>query len=198
MKVRLRFVFDTAAAQFAGVRPASLALGGLKLVAAISLCLGSAGCINWPTSLAAERGKYESRVEKKSEADRERYVERLAKLRAKLAADGKTEEAFGVDNEIKKRPAPNDAVRWMSLRVGKWESPRHEYVFRQDLTWSMLPEGDGVTHGWWKVEGNQLIEGYSGNMAGEKPGQYTILLLNSRRLIFTNGEAVFYQKKIGR
>jgi hypothetical protein len=51
------------------------------------------------------------------------------------------------------------ADSFSSLLVGKWQSPRHDYLFRADGTWTMLPaEEDGVqsTHG--RIEGNQFFD----------------------------------------
>jgi hypothetical protein len=44
------------------------------------------------------------------------------------------------------------------LMVGKWTTGRHEYMYRPDGTWQMLPTDISTTHGKWRIQNHQLIE----------------------------------------
>jgi hypothetical protein len=70
------------------------------------------------------------------------------RLREK-AARAKTDEWQAIDTEIKRHRVPSDADSKMfsSLLVGQWQSPRHDFLYRADGTWTMLPEEKDVTHG---------------------------------------------------
>jgi hypothetical protein len=76
------------------------------------------------------------------------------------------------------------------LRVGKWESPRHDYLYRKDGTWSMLPLEPGVTHGKWRIQGNESIESWAGDVA--KPARYQIILLDKNYFVFMDAEKTVY------
>jgi hypothetical protein len=41
--------------------------------------------------------------------------------------------------------------------VGKWSSPRHDYLYPSDGSWTMLPADEGTTHGTWRIERNQFL-----------------------------------------
>src|SRR5450830_65146 len=80
---------------------------------------------------ALEKAKrnYE-KISHPSEAARSDYITRLVRMREK-AADLRTDEWQAIDTEIKRHPAPNDpgSKTFSSLLGGKWESPRHDYLF---------------------------------------------------------------------
>jgi len=58
-------------------------------------------------------------------------------------------------------PRPVSDSKALSARlVGKWESPRHDYLYRADGTWTMLPVEPDIAHGTWRIEGNQDIVFY--------------------------------------
>src|SRR5262249_10151514 len=110
-----------------------------------------------------------------NEADRSNYITRLVRLR-KEAARQKTDAWQAIDAEIKGHAAPgdSDSKALSNLLVGKWESPRHDYLYRADGTWTMLPADPETTHGTWRIEGNQYFDA-----AATDPGettQYTIIL----------------------
>jgi hypothetical protein len=67
-----------------------------------------------------------------------RYITRLVRLR-KGAARRKTDAWQVIDAEIKQHPVPSDSdsKTLSNLLVGKWESPRHDYLYRADGTWTM-------------------------------------------------------------
>jgi hypothetical protein len=85
-----------------------------------------------------------------SEAERSDYITRLVRMREK-AAGVKTDEWQTIDAEIKRHPAADDSdSKILSGRlVGKWASPRHDYLYRADGSWTMLSADEGTTHGSW-------------------------------------------------
>jgi hypothetical protein len=129
------------------------------------------------------------------ETARAAYVMRLIRLREK-AARVKSDAWQAIDAEIKRYPAPidSDSAALSSLRAGEWESPRHDYLYRPDGTWTMIPVEADVTHGSWRIEGNRSFE----TVATEPPRsfQYTIILLTKRDFVFTDGEIVFYETRL--
>ena len=111
------------------------------------------------------------------------------------AARLKTDEWQAIDAEIKRHPAPSnsDSKKLSNLLVGEWESPRHEYLYRPDGTWTMLPVEEGVTHGRWRIEGNQYFD-----TAATDPfetSQYTIILITKKDFVFTDQTLVFYETR---
>ena len=44
------------------------------------------------------------------------------------------------------------------LMVGKWTTGRHEYLYKPDGTWKMLPADISTTNGKWRIQNRQLIE----------------------------------------
>src|SRR5260221_3142658 len=118
-----------------------------------------------------------------SEAARSNYIARLVAMRQK-AARLKTGDWQAVDTEIKRHPAPkdSDSKTLSSLLVGKWQSPRHDYLYRADGTWTMLPAEKDITHGRWRIDGNQ----YFSIAAVEPPEKsaYTIILISKKDFVF--------------
>ena len=111
-------------------------------------------------ALVRAKSDYE-KISDPSEAARSNYITRLIRMREK-AARSKTREWQAIDAEIKRHPAPNDAggKSFSGLLIGKWRSPRHNYLFRADGTWTMLPaetDEQQNTHGTWHVEQNQFF-----------------------------------------
>src|SRR5437868_9189055 len=81
-------------------------------------------------------------------------------------------------------PSPDDA-RLSKLIVGKWRSPRHDYEYRADGTWIMLPgEIDGIkmTHGVWRIEHGQLIE--HSFTPGDSDKSYAIQKLTKKEVLY--------------
>jgi hypothetical protein len=147
-----------------------------------------------PPELQAARKQFE-KISNPSESDRENYILKLAVLRKKIAQNRSGDDWQIVDAEIRRHPAPknSDSKALSNMLCGEWASPRHDYVFKKDGTWSMLPEEPDITHGKWHIEGNQYFDTGKG-ASGGKP--YTIILLNKNDFIFTDGEAVFYETRI--
>jgi hypothetical protein len=101
-----------------------------------------------------------------AETARVHYVHELLKMHDKLMplahsaewTDSVDARFQAINNEMKQHPAPanSDSNALAKLKVGKWQSPRHDYIYRSNGTWSMLPILDkDTTHGRWHIEGNQ-------------------------------------------
>jgi hypothetical protein len=58
------------------------------------------------------------------------------------------------------------------LMVGAWRSPRHDYIYFADGTWSMGKKESGVLHGRWRIRNHRLETSstYSEG-AGPEPGE---------------------------
>lgn len=166
------------------------------LTAFVAVALATTLSAAEPEELQTARERFQSSSPRPSETDRQRYIVGLAALRAKFAEARRTDDWKAVDAEIRRHPAPkdSDSVALSKTLVGEWASPRHEYVFRSDGAWSMLPAEPGTTHGRWRIEGNQYFD----TVALEPPAtrQYTIILLTPQDFIFTDGEVVFYETRI--
>jgi hypothetical protein len=81
--------------------------------------------------------------------------------------------------------------------VGEWRSPRHDYLFREDGTWTMLPaEQFGIqsTHGTWRIEGNQLVD--TALVDPPDTSRYTNILISDKDFVFADDEYVFYETRI--
>ena len=158
--------------------------------AAVTRLATGAGCLQ---ALAEAKRDY-AKISKPSEAARADYVIRLARLRDK-AADANTDAWQAIDAEIKQHPAPKDSdgKALTALRVGQWESPRHDYLYRADGTWTMLPAEPDITQGTWRIDGNQYFE----TAATDPPlaSQYTIILISKTDFIFMDQEIVFYETR---
>lgn len=146
-------------------------------------------------ALAEAKHDY-AKIAKPGEAARADYVTRLARLRDK-AADANTDTWQAIDAEIKQHPAPkdSDSKALSALRVGEWESPRHDYLYRAGGTWTMLPAEPDATHGTWRIDGNQCFE----TVATDPPlaSHFTIILLSKTDFIFTDqDEDVFYETRL--
>ena len=129
------------------------------------------------------------------EAARADYITRLVRLREQATRTSDyTWQA--IDTEIKQHPAPGDSDgKALSRRlVGKWESPRHDYLYRADRTWTMLPADPDTTHGTWRIEGNQYFD--TAAIDPPETAQYTIILMTKRDFVFTDQERVFYEKRL--
>src|ERR1700719_354272 len=118
-----------------------------------------------------EKAKTEYAKAAQTEAARISYATKLIRMRARFA-QANNEQWKAVDAEIMRHPAPADSAEFSTFLIGEWASPRHEYVFRSDGTWSMLPAEPDATHGTWRIEGNQYFDKGSGGQTTK----YTILL----------------------
>jgi hypothetical protein len=145
-------------------------------------------------ALQAAKRDYE-KISKPSEAARSDYITRLVRMREK-AARLKTDEWQAIDAEIKRHPAPrdSDSEKLSSLLVGEWKSPRHDYLYRPDGTWTMLPVEEGITHGRWRIEGNQYFN--TASIDPHETSQYTIILITRKDFVFTDQAYVFYETRL--
>jgi hypothetical protein len=130
------------------------------------------------------------------------YVSRLTDILIRLIGEHMTTGANPppgdfdlLDAELKRHPAPDnsDSEQMSRLRIGKWESPRHDYLYRRDGTWCMLPYEPGVTAGHWHIRGNQYFDGVK---IDPRLNKYTIILLSKEKFIFTDGTNVFCEWRI--
>ena len=130
-----------------------------------------------------------------SEAARSDYITRLVRL-SEQATRTSDYTWQAIDAEIKQHPAPNDSdsKALSSLLVGKWESPRHDYLYRADGTWTMLPVDPDTAHGTWHIEGNQFF--YTAATDPPETTQYIVILITKRDFVFTDQELVFYEKRL--
>jgi hypothetical protein len=136
-----------------------------------------------------------AKISHPAEAARADYITRLVRLRERATRTSDyTWQA--IDAEIKQHPAPGDSdSKSLSRRlVGKWESPRHDYLYRADGTWTMLPADPDTTHGTWRIEGNQYFDTAAIDPA--QTSQYTIILITNLDFVFTDGEVVFYETRL--
>lgn len=165
------------------------------------------GLAAWPFAARAQQGpgarylqtlgemkRSYGKIAHPGEPARSAYITRLILLR-EAAARLNTHAWQAIDAEIKRHPAPSDSdgAALPNLRVGKWESPRHDYVYRADGTWTMMPVEPDATRGTWRIEGNRYFE-----TAAADPGHvmpYTIILMGKRDFVFTDGEIVFYERR---
>jgi hypothetical protein len=158
----------------------------LLLPLVVVLVFVTTAIANDPAGLVAAKTKF-AQSNSHSETDRQQYIETLRKLRDKYPKD---EDWQAVDAEVRRHPAPADP-NFSQLRVGKWETPRHEYLYRKDGTWVMLPEEKDATSGKWRIEGNHYI---ATNVAGTTT--YTIILLNKKYFIYADDDLVYYETRM--
>ena len=68
------------------------------------------------------------------------------------------------------------------LMVGKWTTGRHEYLYKADGTWQMLPTDISTTHGKWRIENHQLIE---------DTGARTFIEVSPKQLVLKNDQGTY-------
>jgi tetratricopeptide (TPR) repeat protein len=139
--------------------------------------------------LEAAKAEYQSSSH--DETARVRFVTKLAGMRAQLIpkilhnpdVDAKAayaDQADAVDQELRKHPAPGniDSKTLSQLLLGKWQSPRHVYVFRADGTYGME---DTEQRDKWRIDGNEYIDDVS---------RGPIILLDHNYFIYACGQGV--------
>src|SRR5215813_5203374 len=144
-------------------------------------------------ALQAAKRDYE-KMSKPSEAARSDYITRLVRMREE-AARLKTDEWQAIDAEIKRHPAPDDSdsKKLSSLLVGEWKSPRHDYLFRPDGTWTMLPVEEGITHGRWRIEGNNYLDTAATDPS--ETSRYISILITRKDFVFADQTYVFSETR---
>jgi len=164
--------------------------------------------ITWPHAVGAQQGagtrylralgelkRDFAKISHPGEAARADYVTRLIRLRED-AARAKTDAWQAIDTEIRAHPAPSDAEgkALASRLVGEWESPRHSYLYRADGTWTMTPVEPDITHGTWRIEGNQYFSTFATDPA--QTTQYTIVLITKTDFVTMDDTHVFYETRL--
>jgi hypothetical protein len=142
--------------------------------------------------MASAKAAYEKSAPGGEEAARMTYVTKLANLMDGLVAQYRqsgerhNEEMIALPAEMKKHPAPknSDSKKLSQLLVGRWASPRHEYVFRKDGKSGMA---DGPMNTRWRIHGNQYNDGSK---------DQTIILLDKDYFIFRDGDDVFFHSRV--
>jgi hypothetical protein len=172
-------------------RDVIIVLGGILATWPVAVCAEKSG---GPYAAALQRVKREyEKMSKPNEAARLDYVTRLLLLREK-AVRAKTDEWHAIDAEIFRHPAPASDEKALADRLaGEWASPRHEYLYRRDGTWTMLPEDDGTTHGKWRIDGNQYV---TTNSLDTVTNRYTIIMITKKYFVLADEEAVFYETRL--
>ena len=129
------------------------------------------------------------------EAARADYISRLVRLREDVVRR-KADTWKAIDAEVRQHPAPadSDSKTLSGLIVGKWESPRHDYLYRADGTWTMYPVEEGITHGDWRIEGNQYFDSAAADP--QQTSQYTIILISKSDFVFADQAYVFYETRL--
>ena len=144
----------------------------------------------------AAKQEYEQAVPPGNEAARLTYLSNLAQIIDRNVAERwKTGHpnpdylkiADAINAELKKHPTPkdSDSKKLSQLLVGKWQSPRHIYIFRRDGKYG---NEDGPVDTPWRIRGNQIIYDTSATD--------TIILLNSEYLIYAEGDTVFFHSRV--
>lgn len=169
-------------------------LGGAAAAWPFAVRAQQSGHMRYVRALQEAKRDYD-KISKPSEAVRSDYITRLVRMREK-AARLKTDEWQAIDAEIKRHPASSDSdsKKLSSLLVGEWASPRHDYLYRPDGTWTMLPADEYTTHGRWRIEGNQYFNTYTTDPP--ETSQYTIILITKKDFVFADQTHVFYETRL--
>ena len=153
-----------------------------------------------PKGLAEAKAVFERSTH--DEAARQVYVGKLSAILGEMVADKMLDrrhhdpaEFDALFAELKRHPFPKtaDAKKLSQLRAGKWQSPRHDYLYRANGTWTMLPADPEATNGRWRIEGNQIIESVHGDT---KETRETLIWLGPKEMVFTDGTSVFYERRL--
>ena len=81
-------------------------------------------------------------------------------------------------------PSDNELSK---LMVGAWRSPRHDYIYFSDGTWSMGKKEPGVLHGRWRIRNHRLETSSTyADETGPEPGESSDPIKK-----LTRGEIVF-------
>jgi hypothetical protein len=122
---------------------------------------------------------------------RQMCVEKLAQIADRLIGryrengERNDEAMTEINAELKKHPLPadSDSRKLTKFLIGKWDSPRHTYIFNANGKYGVE---DGSINRSWQIKGNQLIENDS---------RGTIILLNSKYFIYAEGDGVFFHSR---
>ena len=161
----------------------------------VTLLLAATLLAEEPKELIKARTEYEHSAPH-AEAARSAYVLRLMKLREEFGHANNTEDWKAVDAEIGRNPLPNDAdsKALSQMLVGKWGSRTHDYLYKSDGSWTMIPEGPGVAHGKWRIDGNQIHSWIT--FEPNKTRAMTLILLNDKNFVCADHGSVFYETRL--
>src|SRR2546423_4703914 len=161
--------------------------------------IGSSLVILAGTLIAGEQDRREFEATKAEyeqsshdEAARLTYVTKLAQIADRLVSEyrgsgQRHDELMGaINSELQKHSAPKDidSKKLRQLLVGRWESPRHTYVYRAN---GKCGSEDGPINSNWRIEGNQLLQG---DLSGP------IILLNQDYFIYSSRGSVFFHSRV--
>jgi hypothetical protein len=160
----------------------------------VAIEIVSAAVAAEPKELTNAQQEFEA-LQHPTEVDRVRYITRLVRLRESFTRRD-AEMMFAIDKEVIRHPTPvpADPHELAKRVIGKWTSPRHQYLYRADDTWTMLPEsvdGEKATYGIWRIQGNQFSQGKSEADASHE----TIILLNSTDFVWSTRVAPYYMRR---
>lgn len=68
------------------------------------------------------------------------------------------------------------------LMIGRWTTGRHDYDFKADGTWRMLPADISTTKGTWRIENHQLID---------DTGTRTIMEASHKQIVLKNEQGTY-------
>jgi hypothetical protein len=68
------------------------------------------------------------------------------------------------------------------LMAGRWTTGRHDYDYKADGTWRMLPADISTTKGTWRIENHQLIE---------DTGARTIMEASQKQIVLKNEQGTY-------
>jgi hypothetical protein len=139
-----------------------------------------------------DAAKQEYEQSSHDEAARVTYVTKLAKVAGRLVSQyrrsgQRNDEVMGaINSELEKHPAPKnvDSKRLRQLLIGRWESPRRTYIYREN---GKCGSEDGPISGDWRIQGNQLLQG---DLSGP------IILLNEDYFIYSSRGSVFFHSRV--
>jgi len=148
-----------------------------------------------PKELMKARTEYQHATP--GEAARSAYVTQLTKLRDEFVHANKTAAWQAIDAEMIRNPVPKnaDSKALSNLLIGQWKGAQHEYLYKKDGLWTMIPEGSGVLHGRWRIEGNQIYSwlAFSRRRTTEP---HTLILLDGKNLVCADKVSVFYETRV--
>lgn len=167
------------------------------IIVVVALFCAITGFADEPTRLTELRQRFHA-LQHPTETDRVRYITALVRLRESFTrAD--SEKMQAIDAEVIKYPIPKDADS-AALRkriAGRWTSPRHQYLYREDGTWTMLPEfidGEKTTHGVWHIEGNKFFQHASIQSPATEEGEVVIIVTDTD-FVWNTRVAPYYMRR---
>ena len=152
-----------------------------------------------PKELVKARREFEQVSMHPDEPTRIAYIARLVAMRERYAEAGRTAAWEAIDGEVRDNPMPENVDRRALAKLldGMWRSPRHEYRYKRNGSWTMLPADKKSPHGKWRIKGNQFTSTTTID-PGAEPDQFTLILLDATNFIYSDRGAVFYLTRIGK